>query len=236
MRKAFVICLILLIVFGGIAIAGDIVGRRVAQNEIAKNVASQYDLDHTPDVSIKGFPFLTQAIDGRYDEIDINVGDLTQQGVHLTDTKVALKGVTAPMSDAMHGDSSKMVAETATSTATVGYDEVNKSAPRDMKVSAAGSDLQVRGPYTVPGLGITRTVTATVSVQPSGRSVRVVPQSVKAGGTTVPLGLVRQAFTFTMSVNGLPLNTRITDVKVESDGLRVSTTAQNVKLDSLNVR
>jgi hypothetical protein len=207
----------------------------VAQNEIAKNVASQYDLDHTPDVSIKGFPFLTQALDGRYGEIDINVGDLTQQGIRLTDTKVALKGVTAPMSDAMNGDSSKMVADSATSTATIGYDDVNKSAPNNMKVSAAGSNLQVRGPYTVPGLGITRTVTATVSVQPSGRSVRVVPQSVKTGGTTVPLSLVRQAFTFTMSVKGLPLNTRITGVKVEPQGLRVSTTAQNVKLDSLNV-
>ncbi|MEV5704600.1 DUF2993 domain-containing protein [Actinoallomurus sp. NPDC052274] len=234
MRKAFVICLILLIVFGGIAVAGDIIGRRVAQNEIAKNVASQYQLDHTPDVSIKGFPFLTQAIDGRYNEIDINVGDLTEQGVHLTGTTVALKGVTAPMSDAMHGDSSKMVADSATSTATVGYDDVNKSAPHDMKVSAAGSDLQVRGPYTV--LGITQTVTATVTVQPAGRGVRVVPQSVKAGGTTVPVGLVRQAFTFTMSVKGLPLNTQITDVKVEQQGLRVSTTARNVKLDSLNVR
>ncbi|MEV5748243.1 DUF2993 domain-containing protein [Actinoallomurus sp. NPDC052308] len=233
MRKAFVICLILLIVFGGIAIAGDIIGRRVAQNEIAKNVASQYQLDHTPDVSIKGFPFLTQAIDGRYDEIDIKVGDVTEQGVHLTGTTVALKGVTAPMSDAMHGDSSKMVADSATSTATVGYDDVNKSAPHDMKVSAAGSDLQVRGPYTV--LGVTQTVTATVTVQPAGRGVRVVPQSVKAGGTTVPVGLVRQAFTFTMSVKGLPLNTRITDVKVEQQGLRVSTTAQHVKLDSLNV-
>jgi hypothetical protein len=234
MRKAFVICLILLIVFGGIALAGDIFGRRVAQNEIAKNVASQYGLDHTPDVSIKGFPFLTQAVDGRYKEIDINVGDLTEQGIRLTGTKVALKGVTAPMSDAMNGDSSKMVADSATSTFTVGYDDVNKSAPNGMKVSPAGSDLQVRGPYTV--LGITQTVTATVSVQPSGRTVRIVPESVKAGGTTVPLGLVRQAFTFTMPVKGLPVGTRISDVKVEPEGLRVSTNARNVKLDSLNVR
>jgi LmeA-like phospholipid-binding len=233
MRKAFVTFLILLVVLGGIAVAGDIIGRRVAQDRIAQNVASQYGLDHTPEVSIKGFPFLTQALDGRYDEIDIDVGELTEQGIRLTDTTVALKGVTAPMSDAMHGDSSKMVADTATSSATVGYDDVNKSAPNGMKVSAQGADLQVHGPFTV--LGVTRTVTATVSVQPSGRSVRVVPKAVKAGGTTVPLGLARQAFTFTMAVQGLPLGTRITDVRVRPEGLRVSTTAQNVKLSSLNV-
>ena len=233
MRKALVTCLVLLVVLGGIFIAGDIVGRRVAQNEIAKNVAAQYRLDHTPEVSIKGFPFLTQALDGRYSEIDINVGKLTEQGVRLTDTTVALKGVTAPMSDAMHGDASKMVADTATSTATIGYDDVNKQAPNNMKVSAQGSALQVRGPYSV--LGITRTVSATVTVQPSGRSIRVVPQTVKAGGTAVPIGLVRQAFTFTMPVKGLPLGTRISDVQVKPEGLRVSATAQNVKLSSLNV-
>ncbi|GAB3988035.1 DUF2993 domain-containing protein [Actinoallomurus acanthiterrae] len=233
MRKALVTCLILLVVLGGVFIAGDIIGRRVAQNEIAKNVRAQYTLDHTPKVSIKGFPFLTQALDGRYDEIDVNVGELTEQGVRLTDTTVALKGVTAPMSDAMHGDASKMVADTATSTATIGYDDVNKQAPNNMKVSAQGSELQVRGPYTV--LGVTRTVTATVTVEPSGRSVRVVPQKVKAGGMAVPVGLVRQAFTFTMPVKGLPLGTRISDVQVKPEGLRVSTTAQNVKLSSLNV-
>ena len=233
MRKALVICLILLVVLGGIAVAGDIVGRQVAQNEIAKNVASQYQLDHTPKVRIKGFPFLTQALDGRYDEIDIDVGDLTEQGVHLTDTTVALKGVTAPMSDAMNGDSSKMVADTATSTATIGYDDVNKAAPNGMKVAAKGSALQVRGPYRV--LGVTQTVTATVTVQPSGRTVRVVPQTVKAGGMSVPIGLVRQAFTFTMPVKGLPLGTKISEVEVKPEGLRVSTTAQDVKLSSLNV-
>jgi hypothetical protein len=233
MRKALVTCLILLVVLGGIFVAGDIIGRRVAQNEIAKSVASQYQLDHKPKVSIKGFPFLTQVLSGRYDEIDINVGELTEQGVRLTDTTVALKGVTAPMSDAMHGDSSKMVADTATSTATIGYDEVNKRAPNNMKISAQGSDLQVRGPYTV--LGVNRTVTATVTVQPSGRSVRVVPQKVQAGGMAVPIGLVKQAFTFTMPVKGLPLDTQISDVQVKPEGLRVSATARNVKLSSLNV-
>lgn len=234
MRKALVTCLILLVVLGGIAVAGDIVGRRVAQNKIADNVASQYGLDHTPKVSIKGFPFLTQALDGRYDEIDIDVGQLTQQGVKLTDAAVSLKGVTAPLSDAVHGDASRIVADTATSTATVGYDDVNKEAPNGMKVSAQGSALQVRGPYRI--LGMTKTITATVTVQPSGRDVRVVPQTVKAGGTSVPITLVRQAFSFTMPVRGLPLGTRISAVEVTPEGLRVSTTGQNVKLSELNVR
>jgi hypothetical protein len=229
MRKGLVIFLILVI---GLIIAADRVGLWVAQDQIAKNVASQYDLDHKPEVKIKGFPFLNQALNGRYGEIDVNVGDVTQLGVHLTDTVVTLKGVNAPLSDAMHGDASKMVADTATSVATVSYADVDKQAPRGLKVSAKGKELQVRGPVTV--LGLSRTVTATVTVRPSGRSVRVLPQTVDAGGTTIPVTLVQQAFSFTMPVKGLPLNTRISDVQVGQDGLRVTTTGEHVNLESLN--
>jgi hypothetical protein len=229
MRKGLVIFLILVI---GLIIAADRVGLWVAQDQIAKNVASQYGLDHKPEVKIKGFPFLNQALNGRYGEIDVNVGDVTQLGVHLTNTVVTLKGVNAPLSDAMHGDASKMVADTATSVATVSYADVDKQAPRGLKVSAKGKELQVRGPVTV--LGLSRTVTATVTVRPSGRSVRVLPQTVDAGGTTIPVTLVQQAFSFTMPVKGLPLNTRISDVQVGQDGLRVTTTGEHVNLESLN--
>ena len=229
MRKGLVIFLILVV---GLIIAADRVGLWVAQDQIAKNVASQYGLDHKPEVKIKGFPFLTQALNGRYGEIDVNVGDVTQLGVHLTNTVVTLKGVKAPLSDAVHGDASKMVADTATSVATVSYADVDKQAPRGLKVSAKGKDLQVRGPVTV--LGLSRTVTATVTVRPSGRSVRVLPQTVDAGGTTIPVTLVQQAFSFTMPVKGLPLNTRISDVQIGQDGLRVTTTGEHVNLESLN--
>jgi hypothetical protein len=231
MRKGLVVGLIVLI---GLVIAADRVGLMVAQDEIAKNVASQYQLDHKPKVTIKGFPFLTQAVDGKYDEIDVNVGDLTQLGVKLTNTTVTLKGVKAPISDAVKGDSSKMIADSAVSTATVGYSDVDKEAPKGMKVSAKGSALQVHGLVTV--LGVSRTMTATVTVQPAGRKVRVLPQTVNAGGATLPVALVQQAFSFTMPVKGLPLGTRISEVRVEPDGLRVSTAAEHVKLSSLNER
>lgn len=230
MRKGLVIFLVLLV---GLVIAADRIGLLVAQDKIAKTVASQYGLDHKPAVTIKGFPFLTQALRGRYGEIDVKVGDMAQSRVHLTNTVVALKGVDAPLSDAMHGDASKMVADTAISAATIPYADVDKEAPRGLKVSAKGTALQVRGPMTV--LGLRRTVTATVSVRASGRSVRVLPQTVDAGGATIPVALVQRAFSFTMPVKGLPANTRISDVQVDPDGLRVTTTGEHVNLESLTV-
>lgn len=229
MRKALIVLVVLL---AGIVIAADRLGLMVAQNEIAKKVAAQYRLDHDPTVKIKGFPFISQALEGRYHEIDIDVGELTEHGLHLTGATVDLKDVRAPLSDAVRGDASNLVAGTVTSTATIAYKDVDKEAPDGLKVSAQGPALQVRGPVTM--LGMTRNVTATVTIQPTGRSVRVVPQSVTTGGRQVPLALVQQAFTFTMPVRGLPADARISSVKVLPDGLRVAATAQDVTLTSLN--
>jgi hypothetical protein len=229
MRKGLIVGVVVLI---GLVIAADRVGLVVAQKAIAKTVASQYQLDHEPKVSIKGFPFLTQALGGKYHEIDLTVGDVSEEGVTVTDVALKLKGVTASVSDALNGDVSAMVADTATSSATIAYSDVNREAPRGMKVSAKDSDLQVRGPVSV--LGFTREVTTTVSVKPSGRSVRVVPQKVNTGGLNIPVGVVKRAFTFTVPVRGLPLGTRISDVQVLPEGLRVSATAHDVKLSSLN--
>jgi hypothetical protein len=229
MRKGLIVGVV---VFIGLVIAADRVGLVVAQKAIAKTVASQYQLDHEPKVSIKGFPFLTQALGGQYHEIDLTVGDVSEQGVQVTDVSLKLKGVTASVSDALHGDVSAMVADSATSSATIAYSDVNREAPRGMKVSAKDSDLQVRGPVSV--LGFSREVTTTVTVKPAGRSVRVVPQKVDTGGLNIPVGVVKRAFTFTVPVRGLPLGTRISDVQVLPEGLRVSATAHDVKLSSLN--
>lgn len=229
MRKGLIIGVVVLI---GLVIAADRIGLLVAQKAIAKTVMTEYQLDHEPKVSIKGFPFLTQALGGDYHEIDLTVGEVSEEGVRVTDVTLKLKGVAASASDALHGDVSAMVADTATSAATIAYRDVNREAPTGMKVSAKDSDLQVRGPVSV--LGFTREVTTTVTVKPAGRSVRVVPRKVETGDLNVPVGVVKRAFTFTMPVRGLPLGTRISDVQVLPEGLRVSATAHDVKLSSLN--
>lgn len=231
MRKGLVISLIVLI---GLVIAADRIGLMVAQNEIAKNVAAQYSLDQKPKVTIKGFPFLTQALGGDYDEIDVNVGDLKRDGATLRNTVVALKGVKAPVADALNGRTSGFTAKTATSTATADFDTVRKNAPKGMQITPAGSHLKVKGRISILGLGTE--VTATVSVQPAAKGIRVVPVEVDAGGATIPSGLAQQTFSFVVPIRDLPLGTRISAVEITDDGLRVTTTADNVKLSNLDIK
>lgn len=230
MRKVLLVLLFILII--GV-IAADRVGVAVAQDQIAKQVAAKNDLPRKPDVKIHGIPFLTQAIGGEYKKIDVGIGQLTQQGVTLRDVKVELDHVTAPLSDVLNGDASNVVAGTATASAVVPYEEVRRRAPDAVKsISANGSDLQVRGDISI--LGVTGDVTIVAAVRASSRGVAVTPQSVRAGGATVPMSLLRDRFTFTVPVRDLPLGSRISKVEVTPDGLLIAATADDVHLDQVS--
>jgi hypothetical protein len=230
MRKVLLALLFVLII--GVVVA-DRVGVMVTQNQIAKQVAAESDLPQQPDVKIHGIPFLTQALGGEYKKIDVGIGPMTQQGVTLNDVQVELAGVKAPLTEVINGNTSNVVASTATASAVVPYDAVRRRAPSAVKsISANGSDLQVRGNLAL--FGLSRDVTIVAAVKATSRGISVIPRSVRSGGgPTVPVALLQDRFTFTVPVKDLPLGSRITGVDVTPDGLRIAATADNVKLNDV---
>lgn len=228
MRKALLVLLILLV--GGV-IAADRIGVRVVQDEIGKQVAAQYDLQRQPDVTIHGFPFLTQAIGGEYDRIDVALGDYTQQEVTVRDVRIRMRGVRAPLSEVANGDTSNVVARTATASAVVPYDLIRKYAPKEITgIAPQGSDLRVDLSGTMLGLPLNGT--AVVSVRPTARGVVITPRSVGTGGVQLPVD-ARNQLGWTVPVRDLPVGSRISEVEVTPDGLRVTATAENVNLGQL---
>src|SRR5688500_6714506 len=95
MRKLIVF----LIVLGIILAVLDRVAVSGVQREIARQVAARYDLNTQPEVTIGGIPFLTQAVSGRYEEIRLDLGPISQKGVRLSEVTATLYGVTAPLAD-----------------------------------------------------------------------------------------------------------------------------------------
>ncbi|MCW2939548.1 MAG: hypothetical protein JWN00_2533 [Actinomycetia bacterium] len=225
MRKVLVVLAILIV--GGL-IAADRIGVTVAQNEIGKQVAAQYSLPKQPVVNIHGFPFLTQAIGGTYDQIDVNIGEWTQQGITVSQLKIELTGVNAPLGDVARGDSSNITAKTATASAVIPYAVIQQRAPQGItKISANGSDLQIEG--KVSGFGLTGPITALVSVKATSKGIVITPQS--ANG--VPLSLIQAPLSFVVPVQNLPVGSRISDIKVTPDGLLVAATTNDVKFSQL---
>jgi len=69
MRALLVVVLLLV----GLAVVADRVAVGVAETRVGEQLAAEGGLAGTPEVDITGFPFLTQAIGGRYDEVRISL-------------------------------------------------------------------------------------------------------------------------------------------------------------------
>ncbi|WP_433332664.1 LmeA family phospholipid-binding protein [Spirillospora sp. CA-294931] len=230
MRKAL---LVLLVLFVGAVIAADRIGVRIAQNEIGKQVATQYAMSETPKVKIHGFPFLTQALGGNYDKIDVTISQWTDQGITVQDVKVEMKSVKAPLSEVSSGNADNVTAGTATASAVIPYELIKQRAPREVKrIGPKGDDLEVDLTGTISGLPMAGT--ATVSVKPSAKGIVITPISIgSSGGPQIPLALVKQRLGWIVPVRDLPVGSRISKIEPTAEGLRVSATADDVRLNDL---
>ncbi|MFB7874456.1 DUF2993 domain-containing protein [Nocardia sp. NPDC056064] len=221
--------LILIVVLAVALVVGDRVAVVVAQNEIGRRVAAAYDLPQPPRVVIGGFPFLTQAVDGHYPEIDIRVGDWTGEDITVRDLDVRLTEVTAPLTDLLNRRTENLVAATATATAVVPYDSVRGFAPDGVESVAPGPDgLRVTGTFPVQGLSIPAIVVVTVAPADDGIEVTPVSAQSTAGGPAIPLSLLRSVLTFTVPLRQLPLGARLTAIEPGADGLHVTAVAHDV--------
>ncbi|QCX77517.1 hypothetical protein C9F11_19330 [Streptomyces sp. YIM 121038] len=85
-----------------------------AEHEAADKLKDQLNLSAAPEVDIEGFPFLTQVLDQRLDQVEVTVPDVAADRVSLakvsaTATDVTLKGdgptsLTGAVIDKMHGE------------------------------------------------------------------------------------------------------------------------------------
>lgn len=230
MRALLILVVVLAI---GLAV-GDRVAVVLAQNEIGRAVAAEYDLAQRPGVEIAGFPFLTQVVGGTYHDIDIRIGDWSGQNISVHDLDVALTDVSAPLNDLIENRTSNLVAATATATAVVPYDVVLGFAPENVEsISDSPQGLRVTGKFAVAGMSVPATVFVTVA--PTDAGIEVVPVSVQAavGGPTLSLALLRQSLTFVVPLQALPLGARLTAIAPGADGLHATAVAHNVRFDDL---
>ncbi|WP_030451625.1 DUF2993 domain-containing protein [Herbidospora cretacea] len=227
MRKlvvALLVLVVLAVVLDRVAVAG-------VQREIAKQVQASADLDAPPTVQVKGVPFLTQAIGGRYEEIAIDIGDIQREGIRLSDVQATLYGVKAPLMDLIQNAAgAEIVAERVSGTVTISEETLNSRAPRGIKIEGGGGNGTVRVSGEVTALGNQVPVTADMKIEVKDGVLRLTPAKVTiAGGFTVPNA--ERLITFTVPVQGLPLDLKIDEVRsAPGGGLVVDATATDVPL------
>jgi hypothetical protein len=185
--------IVFVIVLGVLLFVTDRVVCGVAQRQIAAKIQSTEGLAERPSVKVHGFPFLTQALGGRYQRIDADAADLSvQDGVSVDTLHVELRGVQVKLGDVMGGQVPATPVDSAVATATMGYpslDEVAKANLPDQALTvkfgpgeAQGQSnlLAVTGDYRGSGLKLQFQAQARVAVRNGKLVVSLLPSTLES--------------------------------------------------------
>jgi hypothetical protein len=222
---------VLLLVVGGLLVAVDRVGVRIAEGRVAGQLAARGGLAGTPDVQITGFPFLTQALSGDYDDVRIHLTAEELGQPAGTRADVSLRGVHVPLSDALSGSVSQIPVDRVDGTATLSYSLLAAQLGGDTTLAQDGDGIRLTKSVTV--LGFDFPVTATGTVALDGQDVVVDITDVSAGSVDVPgfvLNTAKDLLGFRYHVPALPFGLQLTSVQPAADGVDVKVQAENTVL------
>lgn len=231
--KALVVLAVIVAVLLGVGLLADRAVERWAEGYVADQLTQQAGLAGTPDVDVRGFPFLTQALEGRYDDVRISLtaAELGQQG---TTADVRLVGVRLPLSTVLSGDVREVPVDRIEGTATLSYDLLSDQLGGDSTVGPEGDGLRVT--KTVELLGYTLPLTATGTVTLDGDELVVDVERASGAGVDVPGFLVDRAgdlLDLRYAVPALPFGLRLTSVTPAADGVVVEVEATDTVLAPL---
>ena len=227
-RRWPIVVVVLVVLFGGVLLVADRVAAGVAQERIAAKLGEHRPFTSAPDVTIHDFPFLTQAVGGRYAHISVTGRDAS---VATADGKTVsqiafhadLRGVHVAASDALRGDVTQLPVDRIDGYVTVPYDQLSQLASEPVTITASGSDLVVTGSVRVPVLGTVR-ASGRGTLQVRGSSVQVKLKSASVDGHSIPPGLAQSvidALTPHLRLPTLPYQLKVDRATPGDGGLRI---------------
>jgi hypothetical protein len=211
---------ITLLVIVLVLVGGDRAAKAYAEDQMASQVQSSLALSGKPNVTIQGFPFLTQAAARTFNTVDVNASNETAGPggqLEIASLTATLHGMH------IHGTNSATV-DQFTASALVTFTALAHAGgiPQGITLAPAGPN-QLKA--TVDILGFSSDATAKVT-QVGNDKINV--KITDFGG--VPADVLGSLTDFTFSIPKLPAGVKIQSISVTQQGLRVTATGQNTTL------
>ena len=223
--------LVLLLIGVGVLVVVDRVGVGIAERQVAEQVADRGALAGTPEVDIAGFPFLTQVVGGRYEDVRVSL-DAEELGQPAgTRAAVSLRGVHVPLRTVLSGSVQEVPVDRIDGTATLAYDLLAAELGSDATVAPEGAGLRIT--RTVEVLGRTLPVTAAGTVVLEGDQLVVDVEEAAGAGVDIPdllVDRVSDLLDLRYTVPQLPFGLQLTSVTPAADGIRVRVEAADTVL------
>ncbi|GLY81166.1 hypothetical protein Airi01_094330 [Actinoallomurus iriomotensis] len=208
------VLVIVILVLAGIAVAGDRVAAAYAERRIASEVQKE-GFGARPDVTIYGFPFLTQVLRRHFPHARMTAHDVREGPLTISTIDGDARDVRVDS-----GFRSGTIGS-VDGTATVSFGALTKAAGQpDLSLTAAGPDT-VKADVDLE----VATATATAQVTKVGNGIRVHAVSVEG----FPLSDLGDDLDFTVPVTGLPMGLKFKSLKVSSKGIALRITGSHLK-------
>jgi hypothetical protein len=234
MRRFLVLIVILVLLL----LVADRAAWWFAERTIAQEIQNSQNLSQPPDVSVAGFPFLTQALKGRYQQIDAELKDpAVQDGLRIDALKIRLSGVRVSTGDLINRRVESVPVDAATATATISFASLNAVAKDNLPDSSSkiefsqgtGNALAVTGTYRGSGLNLRLDLQALLVAQDGDLVVQLRPEALRG----LPSGIRSQVESLVAEASrlpSLPFGFQATDVTVNPNGVTVQASSSSLEL------
>jgi hypothetical protein len=223
--------LVVVVVLLGLAFVADRLTERWAEGYVADQLVEQAGLAAAPEVDARGFPFLTQAVAGRYDDVRISLTAEQLGQPEGTRADVALRGVRVPLSGVVSGAVEEIPVDRIDGTVTLSFALLSDQLGADTQLTREGGGLRIT--RTVEVLGRDLPLTATGQVRLDGGDLVVDVERASGAGLEIPGFLLDRAvdqLDLRYTVPELPFGLQLTGVRPAEDGVDLRVAATDVVL------
>ena len=221
---------IALVIIVALLVAIDFAARVVAQNVMASKIEQQ-GLQHKPDVSIAGFPFLTQLASRDFGQVNLKAVDQTDGPVTITRIDATGRDIKLNSYAFSSGTIGSLSGTAVISFSSLSNTLTQQVGPLGSLLNGAGLSLTAAGPHEVKAalnvLVVSGSATWRVSRLSDNRlNVRLVSSS------GLPSSLLSAIQNITLQLPKLPLGLTIDSVQVGPDGVVGRVSGANIPFGS----
>jgi len=251
---------IAVVVLVGLFVAVDFGTAAYAESAVSRQMRDRLALHTDPSVRINGFPFLTQAIVGRYSSVDISAPTIAIGGLPQLEVRAHLEGVRAALSELVDSVSPRIRVDRATGTVRIGPQDLERLVPGrtvtnvrienvdaatlrkaairsgDMALASVNPERSARllADYTVLGRTVEISTIAVLRLDDDGQ-VSIEPRDLQVAGSGIVLPSVAQAklrdlLSVRVAVGDLPLGIKPDTFNAATGSLEISGTTTGLVL------
>lgn len=227
---------VLIIVLGVVLLvaglyAGDRFGHRRAEHRVADTLQPQLGTPQPPQVTIEGFPFLTQVVSGSIGEMRVladQLGETTQSPLILAHAELV-------MTDVATIDWFKTMTITHTAgTARIDYARLSAVAGAPLTYGGEGR-LEIVVKTTVVGREVEAVITGSPRLNAREQTMTLSDAKISVEGVNLPdftAQALLAALLRPIPLKGMPLGLTVTKIIAAEDGMYVDLVGDNLKVPS----